>query len=275
MPISSGVETTFNYINGSGGEKPFLYTFTAPEGKPQTNIKVEAHPAVVHDIRGHEAEITLDNVGFTLVKHTSEEKDFLDEDHIKKVYYAETEQLLKNVTGAHRVFIFDHTIRRRIPGQESNPAAPQRQPVQRVHVDQTTPAAFNRVKRHLGEDADELLKGRFLILNVWRPIKGPVVDHPLGLLDFRTVSEDDLLPTDLIYPDRVGEIFNVKANPNHRWYYASKMEPNEVILLKCFDSHPNGGARLTPHSAFKDPSTPVDADPRESIELRALVFLKL
>jgi len=276
MPSQVEVETSFNYItlDSNSSDKPFQYTYSAEEGKPTTNVTNAPFTRVVHDIRGNEGDITLDTAGFQLFKHTSQEKEFLDEEHIKNVYYPETEELLKKFTGAHRVFIFDHTIRRRIPGKENDPTSPQRQPVLRVHIDQTTPAAYNRVTRHLPEEAEELVKGRFLLINVWRPIKGPVVDFPLGMLDFRTVKEEDLVPTDLIYPDRVGEIYYVTANPEHRWYYVSNMETDEVVLLKCFDSKPDGRARLTPHSAFKDPRTPVDSPPRESIEVRALVFLK-
>jgi hypothetical protein len=64
----------------------------------------------------------------------------------------------------------------------------------------------------------------------------------------------------------------VKYNPDHRWFYVSRMTADEILLLKCFDSNTDGRARFAPHGAFADPTTPSDAPPRESIELRTLVF---
>jgi hypothetical protein len=50
------------------------------------------------------------------------------------------------------------------------------------------------------------------------------------------------------------------------------MTAGEALLLKCYDSATDGRARFAPHTAFVDPTTPADAPPRESIELRTLVF---
>jgi hypothetical protein len=50
------------------------------------------------------------------------------------------------------------------------------------------------------------------------------------------------------------------------------MRPDEVMLLKCFDSARDGRARFTAHSAFDDPNTRENAPPRESIEVRTLAF---
>ena len=76
----------------------------------------------------------------------------------------------------------------------------------------------------------------------------------------------------LVYANRVGETASVQFSPSHRWVYFSGMRPDEVLLIKCHDSATDGRARLSFHSAFEDPNTPADAPPRESIELRTLVF---
>jgi hypothetical protein len=124
----------------------------------------------------------------------------------------------------------------------------------------------------LGDEADELLKKRFAVINVWRPIRGPVVDAPLAVTDASSIAAGDLVASDLIYPDRTGEIYYVKYNPDHKWFYVPGMRTDEVLLIKCYDSIDDGRARFVPHSAFVDPTTPVGALPRESIELRTLVF---
>jgi hypothetical protein len=110
------------------------------------------------------------------------------------------------------------------------------------------------------------------VINVWRPIRGPLRDAPLAMADGQTVEAGDLIASDLIYPNRSGETYSVKYNPNHRWYYIPEMRTDEALLLKCYDSATDGRTRFGPHTAFIDPTTPADAAPRESIELRTLVF---
>ena len=145
-----------------------------------------------------------------------------------------------------------------------------RGPVNRVHIDQSYDAARNRVPHHLPADADALLSTRHQIINVWRPIK-KILKDPLAVADAHSVPESDLVPVGLIYPDRKGETLTVKPNPQHRWYYLYGQSPEEVTLIKCYDSKLDGRARRVPHTAFENPKT-VDEEPRESIEVRALVF---
>jgi len=106
------VHTTLNYFTVDGNEAPYNYVESPPEGTPRTNIKEDTRPAVIHDVRGQENTVGLDKTGFKFVRHVSDEKEFLDEEVIKTRYYQEVEELLKKETGAKRVFIFDHTIRR-------------------------------------------------------------------------------------------------------------------------------------------------------------------
>jgi hypothetical protein len=104
------------------------------------------------------------------------------------------------------------------------------------------------------------------------PIRNLPPFAPLAICDASTVSFDDPVPSDLIYPHRVGETYQVSYNPAHRWFYVPEMGADEALLLKCFDSKTDGRARFAPHSAFRDPTAPVDAPPRESVEVRTLVF---
>jgi hypothetical protein len=264
------VHAELNYLGATSG-KPHNYTFAPPPGIAERNYETAAHTVAIRDLRPNEGAPTLDREGFAVVRRAASERRFLDEDAIVGGYYAESERLLKDVTGADRVFIFDHTIRRRLPGQEDRRGGP-RQPVARVHVDQTVRSGAERVRRHLGDEADALLRGRVQVVNLWRPIRGPVLDRPLAICDARSVDPGDLIATDLIYPDHVGETYSVAFNPSHRWFYLSEMHTDEALLLKCYDSETDGRARFAPHTAFVDPSVPDDVPPRESIELRALLF---
>jgi hypothetical protein len=273
VAASSFVTADFNYL-GPSPDRPRTYTFEPPPGEPKSNIVPEPHSLPVYDLRAISGSVSLDREGFALVQQKSTVKDFYDEAEVEAVYYPEAEQLIKAATGADRVFVFDHTVRKRVPGAADVRDGGPRQPVARVHVDHTAKSGPQRVRDLIPDEAEELLKGRVQIINLWRPIQGPLLDSPLAVCDARTVKPDELVGSDLVYPNRVGETYSVKYSPDHKWFYAPGMTVDEVLLLKCFDSKSDGRARFAPHSAFADPSTPPNAPPRESIELRTLVFHK-
>jgi len=264
------VQTSLNYYKATNDEPAYNYVDEPPAGILKSNVGEDTQAVIVHDVRGKEDTVGLDKTGFQFVQHVSEEKEFEDEEAIQTTYYKEVEDILKKYAGAKKVAIFDHTIRRNAVDGGSRKG--QRGPVQRVHVDQTFEAAVQRVYRHLGDDAERLLKGRVRIINVWRPIANPVAHTPLAVADYRSIDpETDLVSTRHIYPDREGSTFSVKFSPGHKWYFLANQTPDEVTLIKCFDSDVDK-ARLTPHSAFKDSTSPVTAPNRQSIEVRALVF---
>lgn len=265
------VEAELHYL-GRMTERPRNYTFDPPSGVPRSNIVSETHVVPVYDIREAASDVSLDREGFGLLRHRSAVTDFYDEEQLRTVYYPEAERLVAEATGASRVFIFDHTVRRRIAGADDRAAGMPRQPATRVHVDHTETSGPQRVRDFLGDEAEELLKGRVQVVNLWRPIRGPLRDAPLAVCDARSVARDDLVASDLVYPNRVGETYAVRYNPAHRWFYVPEMLPEEALLLKCFDSATDGRARFAPHTAFEDPTAPADVLPRESIELRTLVF---
>jgi len=265
------VESELNYLAPTE-ERPRTYTYDPPPGTPRSTVVNE--PRVVHisDFRPIVHDISLDTQGFDLVEHRTAVRDFYNEQEVRSIYYPEAEHLLKQATGADRVLIFDHTVRRRIPGSEDRRADAPRQPVPRVHVDHTARSGPQRVRDLLPNEAERLLGGRVQIINIWRPIRGPLWDTPLAVCDARTVRPEQLVASDLVYANRIGETYSVVFDPEHRWYYAPQMRADEALLLKCYDSLTDGRARFAPHSAFTDPTAPPDAPPRESIEIRALVF---
>ena len=267
------VTAELNYLAPAPG-KPRTYTFEPPAGEPQSTILSEPHAVPIFDSRPIAQDLSLDREGFALVRHPTVMRNFYDDQEIRRVYYPAVEAFLRATLNADRVFIFDHTVRRRVEGAADVRGAGPRQPATRIHVDQTDLSGRNRVYEHLPEEADELVKGRVQVINLWRPIRGPVLDAPLAMADGRTVAPDDLVASDLIYPNRKGEIYTVRYNPAHRWYYVPRMTADEALLLKCYDSATDGRTRFGPHTAFIDPTTLADAAPRESIEVRTLVFHK-
>jgi hypothetical protein len=266
----SFVTAELNYLTPTK-DRPRTFTFEPPPGEPQSNVVPEPHAVPIYDARSVVDSISLDREGFALVRQRSAVRDFYNDDEVRSTYYPEAERLIKEATGADRVFIFDHTVRKRVVGAADRSGG-LRQPVGRVHVDHTDKSGPQRVRDLIPDEADALLKGRVQIINLWRPIRGPLQDAPLAVCDARTVKFDELVGSDLVYPNRVGETYAVKYSPEHRWFYVPEMTADEILLLKCFDSKTDGRARFAPHTAFVDPTTPANAAPRESIELRTLVF---
>jgi len=278
MSLQSAAIETLPWINAElnyllpTNDRPRTYTYDPPAGVPRTTTVNEPHRVQVSDARPILSEVSLDEEGFGLIRHRSAVRDFYDDEEVKRVYYREAEQLLKDLTGADRVYVFDHTVRRRVPGGEDRRGDAPRQPVSRVHVDHTEKSGPQRVRDLLPDEAEGLLRGRVQVINLWRPIRGPLRDAPLAICDARTVKPEQLVASDLVYQNRVGETYSVTFDAEHRWYYVPEMRADEVLLLKCYDSETDGRARFAPHTAFEDPTTPPGAPPRESIELRTLVF---
>jgi len=297
---------TFRYLQ-PGTFDPHAPSFPS---KPWTKVDgggasfdLGPHERHVTDLRTvPSSSIGPDISGFGFYHSPATEKEFTDDDAIRKGYYAEVEALLRSkLPGVKKVVLFDHTIRRR---QKDSP----RQPVQQVHVDQTPQAAEVRVRRHVpADEAEELLKGRYQIINIWRPIGHAATDFPLAVVDWRTMAAEDLIRVDLLYPKRdpaddgddrgketlpptvsktntegyevKGETYGVRPNEKHAFFYVKDMTPEEALFLKIYDSRGQGqpggkeGLAVTSaHTAFEDPATPKEAKGRQSIEVRALVF---
>jgi hypothetical protein len=159
----------------------------------------EPHTVAISDARPILSRVSLDERGFDLVRQRSAVRDFCNETEVKARYYPEAEQLLKDLTGADRVYIFDNTVRRRLPGAQDRLSGRPRQPVSRVHVDHTEKSGPQRVRDLLPDEAEALLRGRMQIINLWRPIRGPLLDMPLAVADALSVKPEQLLASDLVY----------------------------------------------------------------------------
>ncbi|PPQ89617.1 hypothetical protein CVT25_012533 [Psilocybe cyanescens] len=272
-PVSTTAKLLY-FVPPEGGARAYQHiNADASTGERKKNFTREEKDVVVENLRGKEDTVSLDTTGFQYFRHTSKHTSFTNDEEIYSQYYPESIELIKKLTGASRVELFDHIIRRRRPGQVDD-SPDRRQPVAQVHVDQTTQSSIARVHRHLpASDAPKLLEKRFQIINLWRPISHPAVDWPLALCDYRSVGPNDTVPVALVYDDHEGETLGVKYNENYKWKYLHGMTPDEVVLIKCFDSIQDGSVAIfTPHTGFSDPSTPEGTPLRESIELRALVF---
>jgi hypothetical protein len=252
------------------GSKPVNETFEAGQIIRRRTGATEQRPMRIRDGRPLAEQLSLDENGFVLREHQTRVTDFFDTAQLEPVYYPEIQRLVQAVTGASRVVVFDHTLRTgNLTEQQTRKI---REPVLWAHNDYTEWSGPQRVREILPEQAELLLQHRFAIVQVWRAIDRPIQANPLALVDARSVSTGDLLPAERRYPHRVGETYQLRYNPDHRWFYFPEMRREEVVVFKVYDSQPQVRARFTPHTSFIDPTTPANAPPRQSIEVRTFVF---
>jgi hypothetical protein len=271
--VEEAIPAIYALVNYSvdTGEKPASYGgISSAEADKKRTGKYQEHEMPIRDGRTIAHRLSLDREGFILVRHETKVKDFYDGTDVRSIYYPEIEQLVKEASGAKRVLVFDHTLRS--ADSATREAKQISGPVRNAHNDYTEWSGPQRVRDLLPDEAEELLKRRFAVVQVWRPIRNPVQREPLAIADARTIGTNELFPSARVYPDRVGEVYHCAFNPEHRWYYFSNMQRNEAVVFKTFDSIKDGRARWTAHTAFDDPNSPEDAPPRESIEMRTLAF---
>jgi hypothetical protein len=252
------------------GEKLINETF-GPNNIHRRHIgTMDPRPMQIEDGRARGGPFTLEKNGFTLVEHPTAVADFFDQEKLTAAYYPEVESLIRRVSGAARVVVFDHTLRSGAEAERAEKLV--REPILSAHNDYTEWSAPQRVRDLLPAEAEHLLTGRFAIIQVWRAINQPIETNPLAIADAQSVDFADLLIAERRYPNRVGQTYRLRYNPRHRWFYFPRMRRDEALVFKVFDSAKDGRARFTAHTAIADPNTPAGAPPRQSIEARALAF---
>jgi hypothetical protein len=258
------------------GERPYHYTYEPPNGEPWENCGYDVRPVRIADARGLVSRPSVNVEGFELRDVPTAVSDFLDEEEITRVYYGEAAEIARAATGAKHAHVFDHLVRKRESGRpaltfgrsgnDGKPAANGR-----IHNDYTEESGKRRLELVLKDPGAAAAVERYGIVNVWRSIKGPVLDTPLAVCDARAVSAADLVVSEVRHPKRAGEIYLLRYSRRHRWFYFPAMDRHEALVFKQYDSQVSGVARYTPHAAFDHPDTPREAPLRESIEVRCLV----
>ncbi|KAK3990389.1 hypothetical protein QBC44DRAFT_239286 [Cladorrhinum sp. PSN332] len=282
--MGHNLQTAVNYYDdpGDGSQPTPVYVGSTQVTNERPMLPV---PITVTDVTGRESDFTLDTHGFQFHTHkTSIDKDdFLDNDDriIKTAYYRECEDLLRAITGATTTKAFDHKVRDGPASWHSISSnnTQSRGPLHRAHVDQSYDGAEIRLRQNFPSDggrhrqAEELVKRRWQIINIWRPLSNAITQSPLALADATTVPDADLLPAGIIYTKtgHRNESWTVKHGPGHKWYFKYRQTPEEITLIKCFDSDTRQTARRTPHCAVEDPDEPPGKS-RQSVEVRLLAF---
>jgi hypothetical protein len=270
------ITSKLSYLIDSG-VRPISYAFPPPSGESWENCSYDLKDIEIFDIRQQKQKPTLDKEGFQVFKSSSYVKDFEEEDLIKSTYYPEVELIALSATGGRRAFVFDHLIRRTNTktsamsfGRDVDGLVPSANG--RIHNDYSEESGLSRLSKVIPGAYSGTEIDRFSIVNLWRPLNGPILDTPLALCDSRTVDARDRIAAEVRYPHRTGEVYLFKHSINHRWSYLSAMRNDEILVFKQYDSLLSGVSRFTPHAAFDHPNSPPGVAPRQSIEIRCLVI---
>ena len=262
------IKATVKYL--ARHEKSPVFHIGVPQGEQTQNPpSFEKKTVLVHNARQNLTSFSLEEHGFEFKVQKLPEMDFLDKEAVIEKYYKVSENLVADVTGALRVIAFDHNVR---DYELASTDSRVDNPVRFVHNDYTEGSAPQRVFDLLGSESERWLRKRYAFINVWRPLRGPILDFPLGFIDSKSLSSADFVESELRYRDRVGHIYSVVNNPDHRWYFLDQMMPEEILLLKCYDSETEAQTRYTGHAAFKHPGCSESHLPRRSIETRTIAF---
>ena len=267
-PRDSAVDAEIDFLVPAA-EPQFAYGREAPRGGEAETVRFASHAVRIEDVRDGELP-GFDAHGAMLGRWPTRVRRFYDDSHVQNRYYPESADIIRTALGADRVIVFDHNVRRGAASQPAGQPYTIGRPVHHAHTDYTPRSALRRLRQEFGPHAEEGLS-RYLQVNLWRPIRGPLRDAPLAMCDGATVGARSLRTVELRYADRTGEIYYLLHDPGQRWFFASDMTVDEAWLFKNFDSASPGPGRVAPHSAFTDERYP-HVPPRESIEVRALAI---
>lgn len=213
------------------------------------------------DVRAKDASVSFAQDGVAFASLPSSVSKFTAGTW-QAAYDRELQEFLTNTLGAQEVVVFDHTVRQDDPNAT-------RKPARNVHSDYSPEGAEKRLTDILGvERGAEWSRGHYAFINVWRPVGHPINSAPLAFLKPSSVSDEDWILIDLIYPDRKGHIMGLAGNDNHKWVYQSKMTPDEVAYFNIYD---NQGLPSVGHSAVNLVEDPAIKTIRTSIESRTLI----
>jgi hypothetical protein len=176
------VTAELNYLAPTPG-KPRTYAFDPPPGEPKSTALPEPRNVPIFDARPIAQNLSLDREGFALVRHPTIVKNFYDDQEVRKVYYPAGEAFLARHPERRRVFIFDHTVRGAWKGRR---CARRRRTAQPATTHPRRPDRYLRPQprvRAFAGRSRRTREGTGAGINLWRPIRGPVLDAPLAMAD--------------------------------------------------------------------------------------------
>ncbi|KAK0102664.1 hypothetical protein ONS95_006268 [Cadophora gregata] len=256
--------------------KPYSMRFKPIGEVKQTNLLPEKHSIKIRSIREPNLNLTFDKCGFDVIPLQSNMayEDFRDVQKIAEIYAPEIRAAVKARLKAQHVFVMDYAVRRRHPDYPVSTGEnyEAEQPTSIVHIDFTQEEASRMLQKLYGNRAHEVLSYHWQVVNVWKPLKGPVRDWPLAVCDAESFNfEKDGEPGDIVYKDWVTENVQVNYASTQRWYWLPEQTVSELIIFKSADSD-DTACQACPHTSFFNSRASTADPPRESIDCRTFVL---
>jgi len=250
-------------------------------GQKLDNIELVLEEHTVEDVVEY-PELSFQKQGFVFWKHES--KTLSEFDTMPKVllHREEISEFLTEKLDAVFVKTYDCHTRTNTEKlatavdvfDELEPDSPARG----AHNDITMKSGPEVVERNFtAEEKEKYLRPgyRFRIINTWRPLLPVCEDRPLAVCDASSIKPGDLIAADRVYPHTIGEIYYLKPNKNHRWFWMENQTPSDVLIMTMYDTKPGNDARYCPHISFENSRAASDAPKRHSVETRSIVVTKI
>ncbi len=254
--------------------------------EPERNLMAfVGHDVVMHDLRNTPDAVTIERQGFMLAQHRStvaRRPEMLDTNlvaqnglpPINRAYYDELQPLIERISGARTVIpqATGLTVRFSARSQRQSWAGA----AGFIHLDVTESSVRRFLDFSLAAAEREIAPySRFLLLQTWRAVSDPPQDNLLALCDRTSVAPSDVAYYDAIIGEKDTALESIEArscrySPDHRWYYASDMSADDVLLFVGYDSADPHGVQPF-HTGFDVPGR-ADAPPRASLEARFFAF---
>jgi hypothetical protein len=251
-------------------ERPYAIASDPPPGLRKTNILMTPVETLIRNVRGKEDQFSLYTCGFEWAHHSLSYE--LDTDQAVDRYLDDMSTFLCQHLKASKVVPYDYAFREeRKIGERRAPGVPRtvKRQILGAHLDTSRESSIASISLKCGQEAESLLKRQWHIVNIWRPLKGPVKSMPLAVCDSRSLALDDVVASDIVLPHLHIMAYEIWYNDEQRWHYLKHQRTDEVLLMMSVDSE-----TLTrcAHSAFEDPNTLPNDPKRYSIEIRCMVF---
>ena len=235
----------------------------------------------------------MDRLGIALARCESKCRNFYDAAEVERVFYPEMERLLLEFfPGASDALVFNHDVfDKDYQGDRTEDQANRNPGVNAayanvVHNDLNDNSGrvrcrelltrnlrnFGREQRYTEAEADAKMSRRFMSINLAKPME-TVRQNPFVLCAWPSFADQPYITNYRVYDDRVGETTYFTYRPDHEWYWVPHQQPDEVSMLKCYDSVTDGSvSRWSFHTACIDPTAPADAPCRKNVVVRSFVF---
>jgi hypothetical protein len=238
--------------------------------RERSTLNLVAHRMRIRNARPLRDQLHLETTGFIWTQYPTAVSDFADPRQVDEIYCPEAAALVRQLTSADKVVVFGHVRR------DGSLATSPHRPVFNAHVDYDEKTVRAIARRLLSKDEfKQRAAHRIILVNVWRPIE-PVLSAPLAVCDAASVKREDLVFGPIGGKSASGvegaSGWNLAYNAAHRWHYVAGMQPDEVLVFKLCDTDEQR-VQWAAHTSFEDPSSPPDAPPRRSIEVRTLAFV--